>query len=174
MTRKTSKLPKFTGELAAPIETTVVFGANEEYWKKQSDQRSAELHKLRVKKMPALARALGIKFDHLDLNKEADMVSFYGCVAMNLAILVCPGFREKERKTSRELVRHALVAIEQAKQLGHIKSDLDGCIAIVRSLEPELAKASNRTRLKQRALTLRNLIAQDRAMLKRAHAKKLH
>lgn len=175
MPRKVSKIPKFTGELAKPIDTRIVFPANKQYWDEYIKKKLDALDKERLRKIPLLAKFLGIKFDHLDLNKWEDLAAFYGCLAMNLAILVCPGFQHKQpSKTPREIVRWLLIAIEKGKAMGVYKSDLDGCVDFLKQHEPELVRPGNRTALQKRARTLRNLVAQDRASLKRAHAKKLH
>jgi hypothetical protein len=175
MPRKKLNLPKFTGALAKPVSSSVVHPRNEKYWAESIDQKYNDLHQQRLKKMPLLATALGIKFDHLDHTKDRDLMAFWGCIAMHLAILICPGFQEKRRgKYPREIVRWALVVIEAGKQEGRYRSDLDGCLHILKANEPELAHAWNREQLQRRAKLLRNLISQDRASLKRAHRKQLH
>jgi hypothetical protein len=175
MAQKKPKLPKFVGELAKPLDSHVVFPPGEEHYAEYSEKHFAELDRLRLRKIPLLARFLGIKFEHLDLSKTDDLASFYHCLAMNLAILICPGFRpRKPGKTPREIVRWLLMAIEKGKASGMYKSDLDGCTDFLKKHEPELARPLNRTVIQKRARTLRNLVAQDRACLKRAHAKKLH
>jgi hypothetical protein len=175
MARIKPELPKFTGALAKPVSSSVVFPRNQKYWAECQEQSSDELHQQRLKKMPLLATALGIQFDHLDLSKDRDLMAFYGCIAMHLAILVCPGFQEKKRgKVPREIVRWLLVNIEKGKQTGRYRSDLDGCLDFMKDTEPELARPANRVQLQRRAKTLRNLVSQDRASLKRAHRKQLH
>jgi hypothetical protein len=175
MARIKPKLPEFTGALAKPVSSSVVFPRDEKYWATCFDEKYDDLQRQRLKKMPLLATALGIKFDHLDLSKDRDLMAFYGCIAMHLAMLVCPGFQEKRRgKVLRETVRWALVEIEKGKQTGRYRTDLDGCLDQLKHLEPELARPANRVQLQRRAKALRNLVSQDRASLKRAHRKQLH
>jgi hypothetical protein len=122
-----------------------------------------------------LAKALGIQLDHLDLSKLPHLTAFYECIAMNFAVLVCPGFQEKKHgKYPREIVRWLLVVIEAGKQDGRYRTDLDGCLEFVKTNEQELARPANRAQLLRRAKTLRNLVSQDRASLKRAHREQLH
>jgi hypothetical protein len=173
MPRKASKLPKFTGELAKPVSSDVIVPLDRKHWDEFIRFRSDQIHTARLKKMPLLATCLGISFDHLNLKDGADRAAFFGAIAMNLAILVCPGFKEKSPgKWPREIVRWVLMGIEEGKSIGQCKSDLDGCISFLKQSEPELARPQNRTQLRKRARTLRNLIAADRAELKRAHAKR--
>ena len=165
---------KFTGPLAEPIDTDIIVPLNrKDLWKEYSDKRLAELHRLRMAKMPHLARHLGIQFEHLDLTKHADMVSFYGCIAENLAVLLIPGFQEKRAgKWPADMVMQVLVTIEKGKHLGSFSSDLEGCKAVLKQMEPKLASLANRTQLNGSALTLQNRVVALRTKLKRDHAKK--
>ena len=73
-----------------------------------------------------------------------------------------PGFQEmKPGKWPRELVRALLVEIEKAKQAGTVASDLEGCRAYIRGIEPDLARPSKRSQLTQRARTLANKVARE-------------
>jgi hypothetical protein len=175
MARIKPKLPKFTGPLAKPVSSNVVHPPGEENWAESIERKYNDLHQQRLKKMPLLATALGIKFDHLDLSKDRDLMAFYGCIAMHLAMLVCPGFQERRPgKYTRTQVRWLRMAIEHGKQLGQIRSDLDGCLGFVKQAEPELAHPGNRAQLLRRAKALRNLLSEDRASVTRAQRKQLH
>jgi hypothetical protein len=176
MPRKALRLPnfnvEFTGELARPVASNVIFPEDQKDWAEYSNQRSQQLLEARLKKMPLLAKALRLNFDHLDLKLDAHRVTFYSSIAMQLAILVCPGFQEKRRsKTPPEFVRWLLMRIEKGKTDGQYKSDLDGCLDWLKQTQPELALSRNKTHLNARARTLRNLIAAARAELKRAKGK---
>jgi hypothetical protein len=175
MARIKPKFPKFTGALAKPVSSSVTFPRNQKYWAECHEQRYDELYQQRMKKMPLLATALGIKFDHLDLSKLPHLTAFYECIAMHLAMLIVPGFQEKRpSKVPREYVRWLLVAIEHGKQTGRYRSDLDGCLEFVKQRDPELARPRNRAQLLKSAKAVRNLVSQDRASLKPAHRKQLH
>jgi hypothetical protein len=167
---------KFAGSLAEPIDTNIVFPLMREgLWPELSERRHAELHRQRVAKMPELAKHLDIKFEHLDLTKHSDLVSLYGCIVENLAVRLIPGFQEKAAgKWPREVAVAILMWIEKGKQAGEYASDLDGCCDYLKKTEPDLARARNRSALEQKAKTVRNLVAKERAELKREHAKKLH
>jgi hypothetical protein len=108
---------KFSGALATPIDTGLIVPLNrKDLWAEHTARHLGELRRQRMAKMPHLARHLGIQFDHLDLTKHADMVSFYGCVAENLARLLIPGFQEKRAgKWPDDVVMQTLVTIEKGK-----------------------------------------------------------
>lgn len=113
---------KFAGALAEPIDTGVVFPlGRKDLWQEFSDKHFEELRRQRMAKMPDLARHLGIKFEHLDLSRQADMVSFYGCIAENLARLLVPGFQEKRAgRWPAEIVVRILVEIEKREATRNI------------------------------------------------------
>ena len=166
---------KFDGPLATPIDTGFFFplGLPKDQWQQYIDKHLDELHRRRIAKVPYLARHLGIKFEHLDLSKYPDMVAFYGCIVENIARLLIPGFEEnKDGKWPRAIVRRALEEIERGKRLGEYASDLEGCKYMMMLIEPDLARPRNKSQLEQRAKTLRNLVAKQRAGLKRDHAAK--
>lgn len=165
---------KFAGVLAKPIDAGIIFPlGRKDLWQEFQDRRWAELRRQRMAKMPHLARHLGIQFEHLDLTSHADLLSFYGCVAENLAMLLIPGFQEKRPgKWPAETLMQVLVTIEKGKQAGFFASDLAGCMACLKQLDSSLARPANRTHLKARAMTLQNRVSQLRAKLKREHAAK--
>jgi hypothetical protein len=169
---------KFTGPLAAPIDTGIIFplGLPKDRWQEYIDKNYDELHRQRVAKVPYLARHLGIQFEHLDLSSDAGLIAFYGCIVENLARLLIPGFQEKnDGKWPPAIVLRALGEVERGKRLGEYASDLEGCKYMMTLIEPDLALPRNRTRLKQRARTLENRVSKLRVDLKRKHAaKQLH
>jgi hypothetical protein len=176
MPRKRTKLPKFTGPLAKPIESALVWPMHDdELFAEYAKAKFVDLHKLRMQKIPLLAAFLGLPFE-FDQNDAAKAVEFYARLATALAILFVPGFREKKYgKMPRPVVRSALIGIEAGKVRGLFNSDLDGCLDFLKNYyEPELARPQNKSRLQRRARTLRNLITRERACLKRAASGKLH
>lgn len=175
MPRAKRQGPKFTGELARPIDIKIVFPQNKKYWQEFSDKKVAELFKQRKAKIFLLAKFLGIEFEHLDLSKDGDALSFYGCLAMNLAIHFVPGFQEANPgRWPREIVMWALVDCEKRKQQGDVHSDLPVCLDWVKAMDPEMAKNTNRGTSNKRAMQLRNRVSMLRKSLKRQHAKQLH
>jgi hypothetical protein len=173
---KTLKDKKLTGPLVTRIDTGIILPlGRKDLWQELSDKHCAELRRQRIAKMPYLARHLGIQFEHLDLSSHAGMVSFYGCIAENLAALLIPGFQPKKAgKWPAAVVVGILVVIEKGKQRGEFASDLDGCIWAIKDTEPEMARPKNKGELVRKAKTLRNRIAKQRAEFNRAHAKTLH
>lgn len=165
---------KFTGALAEPIDTGVIIPLNrKDLWPEFLERRHAELRRQRMAKIPDLARHLGIKFDHLDLENHSDLLSLYGSITENLATLLIRGFQEKQAgRWPDELVMQILVAIEKGKQLGTFASDKDGCKEILKQLEPKLGRPGNRTELDHKVRSLENRVSKLRAKLKREHAAK--
>jgi hypothetical protein len=124
-------------------------------------------------KMPDLARHLGVKFEHLNLTKDADRALFYGSIAENLAALLIPGFQEtRAGKWPFEMVFQILCVIQDQKRCEIIGSDLEGCIEIIKQIDPELARPQNRSQLEKKARSLRNRVARERAERNRILARR--
>jgi hypothetical protein len=162
MPRKQLDLPKWSGELAKPIDIPGGWSLDKE----GVDKGMVELLGARLEKLQLLAKALGVP----SLEKTSDPVVFYAAIAIELACLVCPGFQLKP--PSRNLFNRRaapgwLFWIELLKRDGRVKSDLEGCMFVLKVVQPELARPHNKSKLRQQALTLRNLISQERASWKR-------
>jgi hypothetical protein len=158
----------FNGELAKPIDTGVIIPWDRKYWDEYIAKRQDKLFKLRMAKMPELARQLGIKFDHLDLADFRDLTAFYGHVALNLAVWFgIPGFQHAEPKWPPELVAAVLEECEKAKQSGTAESDLVVCLGVVQVLYPELCGNRSRDSAKTVARQLRNRVTALRARWRR-------
>jgi hypothetical protein len=172
MPRAKLNLPKFTGVLAKPIESKFELAVNPNYVAESIEKRRDDVHRQQVAKLPALANAFGIKFDHLDLKSHAGLVSFYGCLVLNLAqAMKIPGFLEKSvGKWPRLLVAHVLGDCERAKHAGKAKSDLEVCLWAVKALDPEMEKTKNRRTAMSRAKQLCNRVSALRQKWKKDHA----
>ena len=169
MTRAKRKGPVFTGELAKPIDLRTVYTLNRDEWPVIVEQHTAELFRIRKERLVPLAKALGIKFEHLDLTNYADLTAFYGHLAINLAVQFgIPGFQEKKPgKWPRELVHGLVEIIDWAKAEGKAKSDFQVCLDFVKDREPELKRPGQGTAAKKRARTLANLVAAARTRISR-------
>jgi hypothetical protein len=161
MTRKKRNLPKRSGELAKPIDIP---------WSlldpKPPDESGPEVVKARIEKLPALAKALGLPSPP----RAAALEAWYAAIALELAVLVCPGFQVKPPSSKlfqRGNIPVWLAFIDKWKRDGRVKSDLEGCTKILKLARPELARRLNRVKLRQQALTFANLISQERTSRKR-------
>jgi hypothetical protein len=178
MALKKLNLPKWSGELARPIDIR---------WSllnpKPPEERWEEVLEARVAKLPALAKALGLPPRPRGAAREA----WYAEIALELAVLVCPGFQEKpppSKLTHPRNIRWLLAFIDKWKRDGGhvkfdleecaeipklepVKSDLEGCEEILKLEQPELARPHNTTKLRQRARTLANSISRERTSRKR-------
>jgi hypothetical protein len=172
MPRAKSNLPKFTGVLAKPIESKFDIAINPKYTADSIDKILDDVHSQRVAKLPALASALGIKFDHLDLKSNGGAVSFYGCLVLRLLVVMkVPGFLEKkDGKWPRDLVARVVGYCERAKQTGDAKSDLEVCLWAVKALDPEMEKTKNRRTAMSRAKQLCNRVSALRQKWKKDYA----
>jgi hypothetical protein len=165
MPRKKLNLPKWSGELARPIDIP---------WSlldpKPPDESGPEVVKARVAKLPALAKALRLPPGPRDASSLAALAAWYAAFALELAVRVCPGFQLKP-PSSKLFQRGNLPVwfafIDKWKRHGHVKSDLEGCTKILKLAQPELAQPHNKAKLRQQALTFRNLITQQRTSRKR-------
>jgi hypothetical protein len=162
---------KLSGSLAAPIDTGVIVPNPREDLCEQRrapfvERHRAELRRLRMAKIPDLARHLGINFEHLDLTKPDEMTALCVDTALSLAGQLIPGFQEKgaARIWSDASIFNILIDVEQQKQRGEIATDLEGCMLKISELYPETKSRSERTR---KAKTLQNRIAGLRADLLR-------
>ena len=162
MTRKKLNLPKWSGELARPIDIPWSF-LNQ----KSLKERWPEVFRTRVAKLPALARALGVP----PRPREVVLLeAWYAAIALELAILVCPGFQVKPPRSKlfhRGNIGWWFTFIDKSKRVGCIKSDLEGCVEILKLTQPELARLHNKAKLQQQARTFANLIGQERTSRKR-------
>jgi hypothetical protein len=165
---------KFEGALAEPIDTglfmpSLLLPNDDPAWPLYLNQRKLIMIDQRLTKMPALARHLDI-----DVERFTDASTLYTAIALKLASHVVPGFQEKSRgKQPREIVRLIRRAVDAMKDNGKAGSDLEACRDFLKHETPELARPGNKSELEQKAKSLRNLVAKDRANAKRA-AKALH
>jgi hypothetical protein len=163
MARKKLNLPKWSGELAKPIDIPSLYGLLNP---KPLEERWLEVVKARVAKLPALARALGLRPGPPETAREA----WYAEIAVELAVLVCPGFQVKppsSKLLDRGKIGIWFLFIEKWKRDGSVKSDLEGCTEILKFAHTELKRPRNKAKLRRRARTFANLIAQERTSRKR-------
>jgi hypothetical protein len=131
MARKKLNLPKWSGELARSIDIR---------WSllnpKTLEERWPEVFEARLAKLPALAKALGLP----PRPREVVLLeAWYAAIAVELAVLVCPGFQEKpppSKLTHPRNIRWLLAFIDKWKRDGgHVKFDLEEGAEILK-LEP--------------------------------------
>ena len=163
MSRKQLNLPKWSGELARPIDIPSLWGLLNP---KPLEERWAEVLKAQEAKLPALAKALGLPPAPREKSREA----WYAAIAIELAAVVCPGFQVKPPSSNlfhRENIWWWLPFIDKWKRDGRFKSDLEGCTQILKDTQPELDRPHNKAELRQRARTFANLISKERTSRKR-------
>jgi hypothetical protein len=163
MPRKKLNLPKWSGELAKPIDIPGLHGLlNPKSW----DERWAEVLEAQIAKLPGLARELGLPPGP----REGAAEAWYASVLLGLAVLVCPGFQVKlpsSKLFHRRNIGFWFAFIEKWKRDGRVKSDLEGCTEILELAQPELAQPRNKEKLRGQARTFANLISTERTSRKR-------
>jgi hypothetical protein len=163
MPRKKLNLPKWSGELARPIDIPSLWSLLSP---KPLEERRPDVLKAQEAKLPALAKALGLP----PAPREAALEAWYAAIARELAVLVCPGFQLKP--PSSKLLHRGKIGwwfgfIEKWKRDGCVKSDVEGCAKILKIAQPELARPHNKAKLQQQAQTFANLISEERTSRKR-------
>jgi hypothetical protein len=163
MARKKLNLPKWSGELARRIDIPSLWGLLNP---KPLEERWAEVPKARIAKLPALAKALGLP----PPPQEAVLEAWYAAIALELAVLVCPGFQVElpsSKLFDRVNITWSFAFIEKWKRDGCVKSDLEGCTKKQKLWQPEMARPQNKEQLRQQARTFANLITVERRSRKR-------
>jgi hypothetical protein len=166
---KTLNGKKFEGVLAEPIDDGLFMPViyDDPAWPKYLRAAELKRRELRLNKMPALARHLGIDVGSFNLADPANMVGlmmFYAAIAERLASHVVPGFMQKPRgKHPREVMRAIRQMVDIMKTSGKVGSDLEACRDFLKFETPDLARPGRKSELEQKAKSLRNLVAKDRA-----------
>jgi hypothetical protein len=161
MPQKKLKLPKWSAELARPIDIPGLSLLDPKPPDERWAEVLAEVPKARVAKLPALAKALGLPPGPRDASSLAALAAWYSAIAVELAVPVCPGFQLKlpsSKLFHREKIGFWFAYIEKLKRDGRVKSDLEGCTKILEETQPELARPHNEAKLRQQARTFANLI----------------
>jgi hypothetical protein len=125
---KTLNGKKFEGVLAEPIDDGLFMPVihDDPAWPKYLRAAELKRRELRLNKMPALARHLGIDVGSFNLADPANMVGlmmFYAAIAERLASHVIPGFMQKPRgKHPREVMRAIRQMVDTVKTSGKVGS----------------------------------------------------
>jgi hypothetical protein len=166
---------KFEGVLAEPIDHGFfmpVLLPDDPAWPLYLRAIKLKKRELRLDKMQALARHLDIDIEQFNLTDPSNgfgLMMFYAVIAETLASHMIPGFMEKPRgKHPREIVRLIRECVDAMKANGKAGSDLEACRDFLKHETPELARPRNKSELEQKAKSLRNLVARDRASVERA------
>jgi hypothetical protein len=171
---KTLNGKKFEGALAEPIDTGMFMPVrlDDPAWPTYLQAHAMLMSSLRLAKMPALAQHLGINVEHYGFSDPSNgfgLMMLYGMIAQELASHVVPGFQEKSRgKHPREIIRLIRNGVDFAKLHGKAGSDLEACRNFLKLETPDLGKPGKKSELEQKAKSLRNLVAKDRANAARA------
>jgi hypothetical protein len=171
---KTLNGKKFEGGLAEPIDTGMFMPVrpDDPAWPTYLQAHAMVMSSLRLAKMPALAQHLGIDVENYGLSDPSNglgLMMLYARIAQELAAHVVPGFMEKPRgKHPREIVGVIRKAVDFAKEHGKFGSDLEACRNFLKLETPDLGRPGKRSELEQKAKSLRNLVAKDRANAARA------
>jgi len=159
---------KFEGVLAEPIDDGFFMPLlhDDPAWPVYLQAVELKKRQLRLDKMSALARHLGIdveKFGLADPANLSGLMMFYATIAEKLASHVVPGFQEKSRgKHPREIVRAIRRGVDWMKETGKAGSDEDAARDFLKFEKPELARPHNRTELERKTRSLCNRISKDR------------
>ena len=171
MARAKRRGPKFTGDLAKPIDLRMIAPLNPEERDAFYDRMRDELRKRRLEKLVLLGKHYDIKVDESVVDENQYRVLFFGAIAMRLAIDFVPGFQEKKEGKWPRVLIHAMVEIldwaKANRARSGFKSDFHVALQHVQSADPELRRPGNLSRAKRRARTLCNLIASARASRRR-------
>jgi len=176
---KTLNGKKFEGVLAEPIDHGLFMPVrlDDPAWPTYLKALELTMRSLRLAKMPALAEHLDVDNDAIELTVSSTpappnafgLALFYYSIAEKLAALVVPGFQEKSRgKQPREIIRVIRNAVDALKEHGKATSDLEACRNFLKFETPDLARPGKKSELEQKAKSLRNLVAKDRASAARA------
>jgi hypothetical protein len=170
---------KFEGVLAEPIDTGMFMPVrlDDSAWPTYLQAHTMAMISLRLAKMPALARHLGIDVELYNLSDPSNglgLMMLYGRIAQELAGHIIPGFMEKPRgKHPREIVRLIRRAVDAMKEHGKAGSDLEACRNFLKFETPDLGRPGKKSELEKKARSLCNLVAKDRANVRRTE-KPLH
>jgi hypothetical protein len=173
---RSKKAKQWTGVVAEPIDDIgslmpKFYPAGSPECQEWIDRQYDRLHQLRIKKLPELARQLGIQVDKFDLTTEQGLMAFYGQLALNLAVkFEIPGFIEIKTKWPRQIVYWALLDGDARRQRGEPDPDLTSCLFMVQAFDPKLSKKGKKTAAIRRAKTLRNEVSKLRQRLKKRAA----
>lgn len=170
---KRKQFAGLSGSVMQPIDDLslllpIGYSLNSPEFQKALEDRRNRLFKMRVQKMPELARQLGVKVEAFDLSTTEGLMGFYGSLAVMLAMKFgIPGFLEAAPKWDPQIVIFAMQAGDTNKQRGIPNPDLTACLGVVRALDPDLARPGSKSRAMQRAKTLRNRVIKMRQRLAR-------
>jgi hypothetical protein len=173
---RSKKAKQWTGVLAEPIDDIAslmpkFYPVGSPECQEWLDRKYDRLHQVRIKKLPELARQLGMQVDKFDLTTEQGLMGFYGQLALNLALkLEIPGFMEIKPAWDRQIVYWAMLDGDARRQRGEPDPDLTSCLILVRLLDPELCKKGKKAATIRRAKTLRNQVSKLRQGLKKRAA----
>jgi hypothetical protein len=167
---RSKRAKQWTGILAEPINGPIMplkYPANSPEFEKWLDAKCLSLHRLRVEKMPELARQLGMQVDKFDLTTHRGLMVFYGQLALNLALkLEIPGYMEAKPKWPREIVYAAMQDGNARRARGERDPDLTACLFMVRAFDRNLRRNGERPAAIRRAKTLRNEVSKLRGKIK--------
>lgn len=159
---RSKKAKQWTGVLAAPIDDIgsimpLCYPADSPEFEKWVDDNSDRTHRLRLEKMPELARQLGMQVDKFDLTTQDGLMVFYGQLALNLALkLEIPGFMKAKRKWPREVVYAALQDGDARRHRRERDPDGTACLIVVQAFDRNLRRKGQKHAAIRRARTLRN------------------
>ena len=161
MARKKLNRPKWSGELAKPIDIPwSLLDPN------PPDECGPEVVKAQITNCRPSPRRLG--FHHRLAGQRLKLGMPHSFLSWRS--LCVPGFQVKPPSSKlfqRGNIPVWLAFIDQWKRDRRVKSDLEGCTKILRLARPELAKRLNGVKLRQQARTFANLIGKERTSRKR-------
>jgi hypothetical protein len=141
---RTKKAKQWTGTLAEPIDDVFLvmpMGLPVNSLPNWIELYSDRLHRLRIEKMPELARQLGMQVDTFDLTTEHGLMVFYRQLAMGLARkLEIPGFIAAKPKWPRAMVLAAMEEGDARRSRRERDPDFAACLSWVRAADPDLAR----------------------------------
>jgi hypothetical protein len=166
---RSKKAKQWTGVLAEPIEDDVgtlapkrypVGSPEAEEW---IGRRARHVDRLRIAKIPALARQLGSKFDFTPDGLTVFLMDLVLRLALKLEI---PGFMWPSPKWPLQLVYWAMLDADVRRARRERDPDLIACLNFVQRWEPELHRNRQKTPAIRRAKTLRNEVFKLRRKIK--------
>jgi hypothetical protein len=191
MSRKASKIPKFTGQLAEPIKMLrphLVIIEGGEAQTMTDRERQADTNRVlddlltrRLEKLPALLRHYGVKTGEKFGGLGQGTLLF---LIVRMACDFIPGFQTvdeaarrigRPRKHDPEYLKQLITLVDLIKKMGLATTDEEACAIFAETTEdPSLGSPRRKSAREKRARSLANLLSAARAGAKRKANKALH
>ncbi len=165
MPRAKKRGSKFTGELARPIEEKkAIWALDKSKWEEAAARERAEIHERRLEKVKLLAKHYGLTVEASD--ETESLISFWGQLALYLAIDFVPGFQVKKQRIPNTLLDTVIEVHDWAKKNKKPFNEFRSCLSLVKQM-PHLKIGTEKSTDRQKANILCNKLSARRAVIKK-------